>query len=231
MMSKNLLIVEDEENIARILKLELEYEGYKTENVYDGKTAWELLQNQSWALVILDVMLPKLSGMEILRRMRDRGDLTPVIMLTARDNVVDKVTGLDQGANDYVTKPFEIEELLARIRAHLRQETVASKEQQAMLKAGDLEINTASREVTRAGIDITLTAREYELLFFLLNNQNQVLSREQLLEHVWGFDYAGETNIVDVYVRYLRQKIDKNFDSKLLHTVRGAGYMLKEQRS
>ncbi|MCM2674999.1 response regulator transcription factor [Alkalicoccobacillus plakortidis] len=229
---KRILIVEDEEKIARILKLELEYEGYQTETAHEGITAWELLQSQSWALVILDVMLPGLSGMELLRRMRDRKDQTPVIMLTARDNVVDKVSGLDQGANDYVTKPFEIEELLARIRANLRQlPSSQQKEDESLLNIADLEVHTASREVTRAGLEVTLTAREYDLLVFLLHNPNQVLTRDQLLQHVWGFDYIGDTNIVDVYIRYLRQKMDKDFEPKLLHTVRGAGYMLKDRRS
>ena len=229
---KRILIVEDEEKIARILKLELEYEGYQTETAHEGITAWELLQSQSWALVILDVMLPGLSGMELLRRMRDRKDQTPVIMLTARDNVVDKVSGLDQGANDYVTKPFEIEELLARIRANLRQlPSSEQKEDESLLNIADLEVHTASREVTRAGLEVTLTAREYDLLVFLLHHPNQVLTRDQLLQHVWGFDYIGDTNIVDVYIRYLRQKMDKDFEPKLLHTVRGAGYMLKDRRS
>ncbi|MDQ0208990.1 response regulator transcription factor [Alkalicoccobacillus murimartini] len=229
---RKILIVEDEEKIARILKLELEYEGYQTESVHEGIKAWELLQNQSWALIILDVMLPGLSGMEVLRRMRDRGDLTPVIMLTARDTVVDKVSGLDQGANDYVTKPFEIEELLARIRANVRQNTLSKPEDNSLLlQSGDLEVHTASREVKRSGKEITLTAREYDLLVFLLHHPNQVLTRDQLLQQVWGFDYVGETNIVDVYIRYLRQKMDKDYDVKLLHTVRGAGYMLKVRNS
>ncbi|TSB44709.1 response regulator transcription factor [Alkalicoccobacillus porphyridii] len=228
--NRSILIVEDEEKIARVLKLELEYEGYQTESVYDGLKAWELVQAQSWALVILDVMLPGLSGMEVLRRMRDRHDNTPVIMLTARDNVVDKVSGLDQGANDYVTKPFEIEELLARIRVNLRH-SITQEPTSHTIQVNDLIVQTASREVTRAGQDITLTAREFELLVFLLNHQNQVLTRDQLLQNVWGFDYIGETNIVDVYIRYLRQKMDKGFDNPLLHTVRGAGYMLKDRSS
>ncbi|MGN7310146.1 response regulator transcription factor [Alkalicoccobacillus gibsonii] len=222
-----ILIVEDEVSIARILKLELEHEGYQTETAPDGLKAWELIQSHSWSLLLLDVMLPGLSGMEVLRRLRDRNDQTPVIMLTARDTVIDKVSGLDLGANDYVTKPFDIEELLARIRVHLRG-VQTLKHEENRLKIADLEINTSSHEVTRAKKEISLTAREYELLLFFVNHPHQVLSRDQLLQKVWGYDYMGDSNIVDVYVRYLRQKIDKDVSHKLIHTVRGVGYMLKE---
>ncbi|MBU9713476.1 response regulator transcription factor [Evansella tamaricis] len=227
-----ILIVEDEINIARVVKLELEYEGYVTDLSEDGFTAWEKVQKDSWDLVLLDVMIPQLSGMEVLRRMRAGGNTTPVIMLTARNAVVDKVTGLDQGANDYVTKPFEIEELLARIRACLRVSTnnidKATNEKDE-LAFSDLHVNLMTRDVIRDGIQIELTPREYDLLIFFLEHPNQVMTREQLLEKVWGYDYLGDTNVVDVYIRYIRQKVDRPFQHSLFHTVRGVGYVLKEQ--
>ncbi|WP_096186841.1 response regulator transcription factor [Evansella halocellulosilytica] len=229
-----ILIVEDEEQIARVIKLELEYEGYQTEMIYDGSEAWHQIQShpQKWNLVLLDVMLPSLSGMEILRRMRKEGIGTPVMMLTARDAIVDKVTGLDQGADDYVTKPFEIEELLARIRVHLRKNGASSSgdglDMNETLSFVDLKVNIYSREVTRGGTIIDLTPREFDLLVYLMKNLNHVLSREQILEHVWGFDYFGDTNVVDVYIRYLRQKVDRPFETPLIQTVRGVGYVMKE---
>ncbi|UTR12834.1 response regulator transcription factor [Evansella sp. LMS18] len=232
MGSARILIVEDEENIARVVKLELEYEGYETDILEDGLAAWQALQEKSWDLILLDVMMPKLSGIEVLRRMRAAGNETPVIMLTARDAVVDKVTGLDQGANDYVTKPFEIEELLARIRASLRfsiTRKAVDAEDDNKAAFLDLSVDTKTREVTRGETSIELTPREYDLLLYLLDHPNQVLTREQLLNHVWGFDYYGDTNVVDVYIRYLRQKVDKPFSTPLIHTVRGVGYVLKEQ--
>jgi len=231
----NILIVEDDEKIARVVKLELEYEGYKTDVIYDGLEAWQRIQSSpgKWDLILLDVMLPSLSGMEILRRIRKEKRTIPVIMLTARDTIVDKVTGLDQGADDYVTKPFEIEELLARIRVLIRRHQSASQsddsETSERLALADLTVQVQSREVKREDTFIELTPREFDLLIYLLKNINHVLSREQILEHVWGFDYFGDTNVVDVYIRYLRQKIDKPFDSPLIQTIRGVGYVMKEQ--
>ncbi|WP_096440589.1 response regulator transcription factor [Alteribacter populi] len=234
MNNVRILVVEDEEKIARVLKLELEYEGYEVEVAGDGLKAWQALQNETWHVILLDVMLPQLSGIEVLRRLRATGNESPVIMLTARDAIVDKVTGLDQGANDYVTKPYEIEELLARIRACLRIPKPQAEDE--ALKAGelnfsDLTVNTKTREITRENTIIELTPREFDLLVCLLEHPNQVLSREQLLENVWGFNYFGDTNVVDVYVRYLRQKLDKPFVEPLIHTVRGVGYVLKESHS
>jgi len=231
----NILIVEDEEKIARVVKLELEYEGYKTDVIYDGLEAWQRIQSspEKWDLILLDVMLPSLSGMEILRRIRKEKRTIPVIMLTARDTIVDKVTGLDQGADDYVTKPFEIEELLARIRVLIRRHQLASQsddsETSERLALSSLTVQIQSREVKRENTFIELTPREFDLLIYLLKNINHVLSREQILEHVWGFDYFGDTNVVDVYIRYLRQKIDKPFDAPLIQTIRGVGYVMKEQ--
>ncbi|CEI82500.1 putative transcriptional regulatory protein YkoG [Oceanobacillus oncorhynchi subsp. incaldanensis] len=226
-MQERILIVEDEQKISRVLQLELEYEGYETIVAADGKQALEYIEAEEWSLILLDIMIPELSGLEVLRRVRRQENDTPVILLTARDEVYDKVNGLDLGANDYITKPFQIEELLARIRANLRK-TVQSGSSNETLQVGDLQIDTAAHEVIRSGNMIELTPREYNLLVCLLENKNRVLTREQLIEKVWGFDYIGETNVVDVYIRYLRQKIDKGYDKAYIQTIRGVGYSIKE---
>lgn len=232
MESIKILIVEDESNIARVIQLELEHEGYETEIVSDGGKALERIEKQEWSLILLDIMIPVLSGMEVLRRIRLSGNQIPVILLTARDTIVDKVAGLDQGANDYVTKPFEIEELLARIRACLRNNVAVGKEIETAvdeLRVSDLTVNEKTRVVRRGEVAIELTPREFDLLVFLIKHEKQVLSREQILEHVWGFNYYGDTNIVDVYIRYVRQKMDKPFKTSLIQTVRGVGYVLREE--
>ncbi|SHI32121.1 response regulator transcription factor [Desulfosporosinus lacus] len=222
-MSSKILIIEDEEKIARFVELELGYEGYTTTKAFDGRTGLELAETGEFDLVLLDVMLPKLSGMEVLRRIR-RTSSVPVIMLTARDSVVDKVSGLDSGASDYITKPFAIEELLARIRTALRK----TVQEDAVLSASGLVLDASRHTVTMMGTPIELTKREFDLLHYLLKNKGLVISREALLENVWGFDFQGETNAVDVYVRFLRGKIDEVFDVKLIHTVRGVGYVIKD---
>ncbi|MCJ8008174.1 response regulator transcription factor [Lederbergia wuyishanensis] len=228
----NILIVEDEEKIARLLELELSYEGYQIGKALDGLEGLTMFREQSWDLVLLDVMLPGLSGIEVLRRIRSGDEDTPVILLTAKDSVEDKVSGLDLGANDYITKPFQIEEVLARIRATLRlsrkQEEV--DQNQHLLQFADLKMNEVTREVKRGEDFIELTPREFNLLAYLMKNSRQVLSREQLLNGVWGYDYYGDTNIVDVYIRYLRNKIDKPYDQPIIHTVRGVGYVIKDSR-
>jgi len=225
-MSSKILIIEDEEKIARFVELELGYEGYTTAKAFDGRTGLELAETGEFDLVLLDVMLPKLSGMEVLRRIR-RTSSVPIIMLTARDSVVDKVFGLDSGASDYITKPFAIEELLARIRTALRKNL---PEDVGVLSASGLRLDTGSRTVNVMGKPIDLTKREFDLLHYLLKNKGLVISREALLENVWGFDFMGETNAVDVYVRFLRGKIDEVFDIKLIHTVRGVGYVIKDEK-
>lgn len=232
MEKPRILIVEDEEKIARVIELELTYEGYEVEKAFDGLEGFRLTQEQSWDLILLDVMLSGISGIELLRRIRATNSQISVILLTAKDSVEDKVSGLDLGANDYVTKPFQIEELLARIRAALR---VKAKKQnnlidQDFLAVADLKLNEKTREVTVKGNSIELTPREFDLLAFLMKNSRQVLSRDQLLNAVWGYDYYGDTNIVDVYIRYLRNKIDKPYNTSLIHTVRGVGYVLKESK-
>lgn len=225
-MSLKILIIEDEEKIARFIELELGYEGYSTTKAFDGRTGLELAETGEFDLILLDVMLPKMSGMEVLRRIR-RVSSVPVILLTARDSVIDKVSGLDSGANDYITKPFAIEELLARIRTTLR---LANKsEQSEVLSASGLLLDTSRHTVNYMDTAIELTKREFDLLYFLLKNKDLVVSRETLLENVWGYDYAGDTNVVDVYVRFLRGKIDEVFSIKLIHTVRGVGYVIKDE--
>ncbi len=222
-----ILLVEDEEKLARFVELELTHEGYQVDKAFDGRTGLDMAEKGGYDLLLLDIMLPGLNGLEVLRRLRKNDDHVPVIMLTARDAVMDKVTGLDMGADDYVTKPFSIEELLARIRAALRKQT-AQKQEENLLSCADLTVDVSRHRVTRGGKEIELTGREFSLLQFFIENKTIVLSRDQLLEKVWGYDYLGETNVVDVYVRYLRGKIDEGFEPKLLQTVRGVGYVLRD---
>ncbi|WP_059102849.1 response regulator transcription factor [Shouchella shacheensis] len=229
MSSGNILIIEDEKKIARLIQLELGHEGYETDVASTGIEGLEKFKSGRWNLVLLDVMLPELSGMEVLRRIRSSENQTPVILLTARDSLPDKVSGLDLGANDYITKPFEIEELLARIRACLRMnQFYTEKKEDESFMMGDLTVNEKTREVIRGSTHIELTPREFDLLVFLLHHKNQVLNREQIIERVWGFDYYGETNVVDVYIRYLRKKIDAPFPTSYIHTIRGVGYTMRE---
>ena len=224
-MGERILLVEDEEKLARMVEMELKYEGYQVEKAFDGRTGLERARSGDFDLVLLDIMLPQLSGMEVLRRLRKESQI-PVIMLTARDSVMDKVSGLDSGADDYITKPFAIEELLARIRAALRNH--GGRDAQT-LTAGDLSMDVDRHRVTVRGQEVELTKKEFDLLRHLLENKGRVLTREALLDSVWGFDFVGETNSVDVYIRFLRSKIDEAFDIKLIHTVRGVGYVIKEE--
>lgn len=226
-MSARILIIEDEVKIARFLELELTHEGYQVEMEHDGRRGLEKACSSSFDLIILDVMLPSLNGMEVLRRLRQTLQ-TPVVMLTAKDDVTDIVMGLDLGADDYLTKPFAIEELLARIRVALKRHMVRSS-QSHLIQLGDLQIDLDEHTVSYQGEAIDLTKREYDLLKYLAENQKIVLDREKILEHVWGYGYYGETNAVDVYIRYLRSKIDDRYGVKLIHTVRGVGYVLKHE--
>ena len=215
----HILIVEDEYKIARFVSLELEHEGYKTTIVSDGREALAKALEEDFDLIVLDVMLPSLNGIEILRRLRQTKD-TPVIILTARDQIVDKVAGLDIGSNDYMTKPFAIEELLARIRANLKKKT-------HVYELGKLTIDVSSHIAAYDGTELDLTKKEFDLLVYLIENRNKVVSREQALDAVWGYDFIGNTNVVDVYIRYLRAKIDDAFGIKLIETVRGFGYVIR----
>ena len=231
-MSVKILLIEDEEKIARFTELELVHEGYEVEKAADGRTGLSMAESGAYDLILLDIMLPELSGMEVLRRLRKTSQV-PVIMLTARDAVMEKVSGLDMGADDYITKPFAIEELLARIRVALKKavktDAPARSDQENRLVYGQLSMDTARHTVTYGDTAIDLTKREFLLLRTLLENKSIVMSRDTLLERVWGYDYMGETNVVDVYVYYLRSKIDDVFGEKIIHTVRGIGYVIKDK--
>lgn len=226
---ERILIVEDEEKIARFIELELKYEGYEVEKAFNGRDGLELARTQPFDLILLDIMIPGINGIEVLRRIRQFSDL-PIILLTARDAVVDKVTGLDGGADDYITKPFAIEELLARIRVALRKrDTTNESGKSSALVLGPLHIDPLKREVRVNDTLIHLTKREFDLLYYLLENKNIVLSRERILEKIWGYDFSGETNAVDVYIRYIRAKIEEPFGLKIIYTVRGVGYVIKDE--
>jgi DNA-binding response OmpR family regulator len=222
-----ILIVEDEAKIARFLELELKHEGYDVEIAGDGRTGLEKALNDNVDLIILDIMLPGLSGIEVCRRVRQES-LVPIIMLTAKDDVTDKVAGLDMGADDYMTKPFAIEELLARIRVALnRKKQSVDNTKFDTLQIGDLVLNIKSHSAFYRQEELVLTKKEYELLEYLIRNKNVALTREQLLNNVWDYEYFGDTNVVDVYIRYLRQKIDEKYGVHLITTVRGLGYIIK----
>lgn len=221
-----LLIVEDEPKIARFLELELKHEGYEVEFAGDGRTGLEKALKKDIDLVLLDVMLPGLSGIEVCRRVRMESQV-PIIMLTAKDDVTDKVAGLDMGADDYMTKPFAIEELLARIRVALGRHGSRRKENKQELSYGKLHLDTAGHTVSYGEEELSLTKKEYDLLECLMRNQDIALSREQLLNQVWDYEYMGDTNVVDVYIRYLRQKIDDRFGIHMIETVRGVGYVIR----
>ncbi len=224
-----ILLVEDEEKISRFLELELHHEGYETGKADNGRTGLEMALSGNYDLLVLDIMLPELNGLEVLRRLRKSSQM-PVIMLTARDAVMDKVSGLDMGANDYITKPFAIEELLARIRVMLRTALPAAPVHGSLLQCGGLSLNPEAHTAHYNEHEISLTAKEFALLQALLKNKDIVLSRDVLLDTIWGYGYIGETNVVDVYIRYLRQKIDDAFGIKLIHTVRGIGYVIKSDK-
>lgn len=244
-MSAHILVVEDEEKLARFVELELQHEGYEVSKSGDGREALEMALNNTYDLILLDIMLPGLNGLEVLRRL-GKDNPTPVILLTARDAVMDKVSGLDAGAVDYITKPFAIEELLARVRVALKLHPVAksgsvgyagegnifssdSDAESGILRWKALVLDEKKHRVTYDGKEITLTNREFEMLKVFLTNLDIVLSRDTLLERVCGYDYVGETNVVDVYIRFLRSKIDEVFDIRMIETVRGVGYVIKSE--
>ena len=226
-MAKRILLIEDEEKIARFTELELVHEGYEVGKAYDGRQGLEEALSGKYDLVLLDVMLPALNGLEVLRRLRKESSV-PVIMLTARDAVMDKVSGLDAGADDYITKPFAIEELLARVRVALKKHTEHVQQTHRLTVCG-VTMDTDRHEVTCNGEAIELTNREYELVHVLMENQNIVMDREKLMNRVCGYDYIGETNIIDVYVRHIRSKIDDVYGIRFIQTVRGVGYVIKDE--
>ncbi len=225
-MKGNILIIEDEIKIARFVEMELNYEGYKVTKVHDGRQGLMKARNEEFDLILLDIMLPSMNGIEVLRRIREESEV-PVIMLTAKDETMDKVTGLDMGADDYITKPFEIEELLARIRVALKRKKITKKEE---LRYKELLMDLEGYNLSYNGENIELTKKEFELLRYLLENKNRVLTRDKIIETVWGYDYFGDTNVVDVYIRYLRSKIDDKYNQKIIHTLRGVGYMIKDEK-
>ncbi|HOH70115.1 MAG TPA: response regulator transcription factor [Sedimentibacter sp.] len=226
MAKKKILIVEDEQKIARFLELELKYEGYDVTIANNGREGFEQGKSPDIDLIILDLMLPGLSGIEVCRRLRQTSDV-PIIMLTAKDDISDKVTGLDIGADDYMTKPFAVEELLARIRVLLKRK-YHKNDDEDLLIIGKLKLSKNNYKVEYDNDNIELTKKEFELLEYLMRNKNIVLSREKILDNVWGYDYYGDTNIIDVYIRYIRSKIDQKYDLNLIETVRGVGYIIRD---
>jgi DNA-binding response OmpR family regulator len=225
MAGQHILLVEDEIKLARFIELELESEGYRVSVAHDGMSGLALVRESEPDLAILDWMLPGLTGVELCRRLRATGIKIPVILLTAKDEVEDRVTGLDAGADDYLVKPFSIEELLARIRAHLRRNQEPDTD---LLQFEDLSLNRRTREVHRGQRSIDLTAKEFDLLQYLMSHPRQVFTRDQILENIWGYDFLGDSNIIEVYVRYLRLKLEQDSEKRLIHTARGVGYSLRE---
>ncbi len=225
-MSK-ILIVEDEAKIARFLQLELKHEGYDVDLAFDGKVGLDKALHGEADLIILDIMLPGINGVEVCKKVREAQLKIPIIMLTAKDDVMDKVTGLDNGADDYMTKPFAIEELLARMRVALGRRQVETKVEE--LNFGELKLKLLSHSAFYGEEELVLTKKEYELLEYLLRHKNVAITREELLSKVWDYEYLGDTNVVDVYIRYLRQKIDDKYQVRIINTVRGVGYIIKDE--
>lgn len=219
------LIVEDEKDLNHIIRKHLSAEGYSVDSCYDGEEAIDVLSYTEYDAIVLDIMMPKADGYEVLRSLRKQGSDTPVLFLTAKDSISDRVKGLDSGANDYLIKPFSMQELSARIRAMTR---TAFGNTGNVIVVDDLELDCTSHIVKRGGREIVLSAKEYALLEYLMMNKGRILSREKIEDHIWNFDYEGGTNVVDVYIRYLRKKIDEGHEKKLIHTVRGRGYVIRE---
>mgnify|MGYP002646289913 CR=1 FL=1 len=225
-MIDNILIIEDEKAIQSVLYELLTEAGYRVTLANDGLEGLSQFEKQYFSLILLDIMMPKIDGLEVLRSFRQTGKTTPVLFLTAKDAVPDRVKGLDSGANDYLVKPFSFDELMARLRAIIRNSFGMTDN---TVTVADLTMDCAAHTVTRAGQEISLSAKEYALLEYLLQNKGIVLSREKIEDHIWDFDYEGGTNVVDVYIRYLRKKLDDDYDNKLIHTVRGRGYVIREE--
>lgn len=223
-MNERILIIEDDQAILKLLQRGLAYEGYTVDTATEGRTGLSLARDHQPDMVILDWMLPGMDGLEICHRLR-MGGKVPILMLTAKDSIQDRVQGLDAGADDYMVKPFDLDELLARVRALLRR---TQTERIAVLKFADLTLDTGTREATRGSRLVQLTAKEYELLELFLRHPRQVLTREVIFDRVWGYDFGGESNVLEVYIRYLRQKLEESGEARLIHTVRGVGYVLRE---
>ena len=222
-----ILVAEDEKSLNRIITKQLVSAGYSVDSVFDGSEALEFMELTEYDAAVLDVMMPRIDGFTLVKNIRAKGINIPILFLTARDSIEDRVTGLDIGADDYLIKPFSFDELLARVRVLVRKNSSHST---SLITVGDLTVDLASRRVSRGGKEINLSAKEFELLRYLSVNKGIVLSREKIENHIWNYDYEGGTNVVDVYIRYLRRKIDEGFETKLIHTVRGAGYVLREEK-
>jgi two-component system, OmpR family, response regulator MprA len=223
-MKERILIIEDDKAIVRVLERSLVYEGYEVDLAYNGEQGLELARTKNPSLIVLDLMLPGMDGLEVTEKIRE-DSAVPILMLTARGGLDDRVEGLDSGADDYMVKPFELDELLARIRSLLRR---SQSERSIVLKFDDLTLDTTTRRADRGGREINLTTKEYELLELFMRNPRQILSREMIFDRVWGYDFGGESNVLDVYIRYLRQKLEDNGESRLIHTIRGTGYVFRE---
>jgi DNA-binding response OmpR family regulator len=220
-----ILVAEDQKDMNRLISGRLAAEQYSVDSCFNGQEVLDYLECAEYDAIILDIMMPVMDGLQVLKKLRARKDHIPVLLLTARDSVEDRVSGLDAGADDYLVKPFAFEELLARIRVMLRKPAAV---QTTVSRVGDLEVHMDTRRVFRQGREISLSGKEFSLLRYMVQNEGIVLSRERLEQHIWNYDYAGGSNVIDVYIRYLRKKIDEGFEKKLIHTVRGAGYVLKE---
>jgi two-component system, OmpR family, response regulator MprA len=223
-MNERILIIEDDEAIVKVLRRGLAYDGYQVDAAYDGESGLSLARDHNPDLVILDWMLPGMDGLDVAQRLRTGGNV-PILILTAKDTVQDRVQGLDAGADDYMVKPFELDELLARVRALLRR---TQQDRAPILTFADLTLDTSTRQANRQGRVISLTAKEYDLLELFMRHPRQVLTREMIFDRVWGYDFGGESNVLDVYIRYLRQKLEMEGEARLIHTVRGVGYVMRE---
>ena len=220
------MIAEDERDLNQLLASRLKEEHYSVDSCFDGEEALDYIAGAEYDALILDIMMPKKDGLSVLKQLRKKNKSVPVLLLTAKDSIEDRVKGLDAGANDYLVKPFALEELLARIRVLLRR---PEKSEGSCYRVGGLEVHVDTHQVLRDGKEISLSGKEFSLLRYMIQNKGIVLSREKLEQHLWNYDYAGSSNVIDVYIRYLRKKIDEGFEKKLIHTVRGAGYTLKEK--
>ena len=220
-----ILVAEDQKDMNRLISRRLAEEQYSVDSCYNGQEVLDYLECAEYDAIVLDIMMPVMDGLQVLKKLRAREDHIPVLLLTTRDSVEDRVSGLDAGADDYLVKPFAFEELLARIRVMLRKPAAV---QTTVSRVADLEVHMDTRQVFRQGKEIRLSGKEFSLLRYMVQNSGIVLSREKLEQHIWNYDYAGGSNVIDVYIRYLRKKIDDGYEKKLIHTVRGAGYVLKE---
>lgn len=223
-----LLVIEDEPSLLKTIVKRLKEEGYIVDATKNGREGQKYIYSKDYDCIVLDIMIPFIDGLSLLRKIRTKKITTPVLLLTAKDSIDDRVIGLDTGADDYLTKPFSFDELLARIRALLRRQ---KERRDIVLQVGDLKLDTVTREVKRAGKPIQLTSKEFEMLKYLITNKNRVLTKSQIAEHVWEYDFDYNSNIIEVYIRYLRRKIDEGYKNKLLHTIRGGGYMIKDKKS